>query len=88
MKRLLAVVSVLLFLVASGSALAKDWSKVRIGVEGAYPPFSYSWEANETMGEGFRFKNYALAPKSAAVFAFFLHGFHFQPAQAVPDLFQ
>lgn len=25
----------------STSAMAKDWTKVRIGVEGAYPPFSY-----------------------------------------------
>lgn len=43
----------------------------------ANPPFSYRWEANEAMGEDFRFKNYGLAPKSAADFAFLLHGFHF-----------
>ena len=41
MKRILAVLSMCIFLAASGSALAKDWTKVRIGVEGAYPPFSY-----------------------------------------------
>ncbi len=41
MKKFFAVVAVWVFLAASGSALAKDWSKVRIGVEGAYPPFSY-----------------------------------------------
>jgi type I restriction enzyme M protein len=29
------------------------------------------------MSEDFRFKNYGLAPKSAADFAFLLHGFHF-----------
>ena len=29
------------------------------------------------MGEDFRFKSYGLAPKSAADFAFLLHGFHF-----------
>jgi type I restriction enzyme M protein len=29
------------------------------------------------MGEDFRYKNYGLAPKSAADFAFLLHGFHF-----------
>jgi type I restriction enzyme M protein len=29
------------------------------------------------MGENFRYKNYGLAPKSAADFAFLLHGFHF-----------
>ena len=41
MKRILAVVSVFMFLAASGSALAKEWKEVRIGVEGAYPPFSF-----------------------------------------------
>lgn len=41
MKRILAVMSVCMFLAASGSALAKEWKEVRIGVEGAYPPFSF-----------------------------------------------
>jgi len=43
----------------------------------ANPPFSYRWEPSEAMGEDFRFKSYGLAPKSAADFAFLLHGFHF-----------
>src|SRR5690554_435285 len=43
----------------------------------ANPPFSLRWEPNETMAEDFRFKSYGLAPKSAADFAFLLHGFHF-----------
>lgn len=43
----------------------------------ANPPFSYRWEPTEAMGEDFRFKNYGLAPKSAADFAFLLHGFHY-----------
>ena len=43
----------------------------------ANPPFSYRWEPNDTLSEDFRFKNYGLAPKSAADFAFLLHGFHF-----------
>ena len=43
----------------------------------ANPPFSYRWEPSEVLGEDFRFKNYGLAPKSAADFAFLLHGFHF-----------
>lgn len=43
----------------------------------ANPPFSYRWEPNETLAEDFRFKSYGLAPKSAADFAFLLHGFHF-----------
>jgi len=43
----------------------------------ANPPFSLRWEPTEVLGEDFRFKNYGLAPKSAADFAFLLHGFHF-----------
>jgi len=43
----------------------------------ANPPFSLRWKPNEAMGEDFRFKSYGLAPKSAADFAFLLHGFHF-----------
>jgi type I restriction enzyme M protein len=43
----------------------------------ANPPFSYRWEPSEAMAEDFRFKSYGLAPKSAADFAFLLHGFHF-----------
>ncbi|KAA3620288.1 MAG: type I restriction-modification system subunit M [Flavobacterium sp.] len=43
----------------------------------ANPPFSLRWDPNEAMGEDFRFKSYGLAPKSAADFAFLLHGFHF-----------
>ena len=43
----------------------------------ANPPFSLRWEPNESMAEDFRFKSHGLAPKSAADFAFLLHGFHF-----------
>lgn len=43
----------------------------------ANPPFSLHWEPNDTLAEDFRFKSYGLAPKSAADFAFLLHGFHF-----------
>jgi len=43
----------------------------------ANPPFSLRWTPNDAMGEDVRFKNYGLAPKSAADFAFLLHGFHF-----------
>jgi type I restriction enzyme M protein len=43
----------------------------------ANPPFSLRCEPNDTMAEDFRFKSYGLAPKSAADFAFLLHGFHF-----------
>ncbi|VCY91478.1 hypothetical protein BANRA_00463 [Escherichia coli] len=47
----------------------------------ANPPFSYRWEPSEALGEDVRFKNYGLAPKSAADFAFLLHGFHFLKAR-------
>jgi type I restriction enzyme M protein len=43
----------------------------------ANPPFSLRWTPNDAMSEDFRFKSYGLAPKSAADFAFLLHGFHF-----------
>lgn len=43
----------------------------------ANPPFSLRWETNDALAEDFRFKSYGLAPKSAADFAFLLHGFHF-----------
>jgi arginine/ornithine transport system substrate-binding protein len=40
MKRIV-LYAVLLAIVAAGHAFANDWKKVRIGVEGAYPPFSF-----------------------------------------------
>jgi type I restriction enzyme M protein len=49
----------------------------------ANPPFSYRWEPGEAMGEDVRFKNYGLAPKSAADFAFLLHGFHYLKDEGV-----
>ena len=42
----------------------------------ANPPFSYRWDPTDAMGGDVRFKNHGLAPKSAADFAFLLHGFH------------
>lgn len=43
----------------------------------ANPPFSYRWTPGDNMATDVRFKNYGLAPKSAADFAFLLHGFHY-----------
>ncbi|MCR9065656.1 MAG: type I restriction-modification system subunit M, partial [Cytophagales bacterium] len=43
----------------------------------ANPPFSLRWDPGESMDDDFRFKSYGLAPKSAADFAFLLHGFHY-----------
>lgn len=43
----------------------------------ANPPFSYRWEPAAAMADDVRFKSHGLAPKSAADFAFLLHGFHY-----------
>lgn len=74
------------FEIHHGDSLANDWDvlaemnpakKMEFDAVVANPPFSYRWEPNEALGEDFRFKSYGLAPKSAADFAFLLHGFHF-----------
>lgn len=50
MKKFMVVFALCMFLAASGPALAKEWKKVRIGVEGAYPPFSYVQPDGELAG--------------------------------------
>jgi type I restriction enzyme M protein len=74
------------FEIHHGDSLANDWDvlnemnpakKLEFDAVVANPPFSYRWEPNDALGEDFRFKGYGLAPKSAADFAFLLHGFHF-----------
>jgi len=74
------------FQIFHGDSLLNDWDilnemnpakKLKCDAIVANPPFSYRWEPNETLAEDFRFKGYGLAPKSAADFAFLLHGFHF-----------
>ena len=49
----------------------------------ANPPFSYRWEPTDAQADDVRFKNHGLAPKSAADFAFLLHGFHFLKDEGV-----
>jgi type I restriction enzyme M protein len=49
----------------------------------ANPPFSYRWEPTDALAEDVRFKSYGLAPKSAADFAFLLHGFHYLKPEGV-----
>ncbi|WP_299845830.1 N-6 DNA methylase [uncultured Jannaschia sp.] len=49
----------------------------------ANPPFSFRWEPTEAKGDDVRFNNYGLAPKSAADFAFLLHGFHYLKDEGV-----
>lgn len=69
-----------------GDTLLNDWDMLRetnpakiprFDAVVANPPFSYRWEPTETLADDVRFKNHGLAPKSAADFAFLLHGFHF-----------
>ncbi|WP_291060651.1 MULTISPECIES: type I restriction-modification system subunit M [unclassified Empedobacter] len=78
------------FEIFHGDTLKNDWSilsepnpakKVEFDAIVANPPFSLKWDASEAMGEDFRFKGYGLAPKSAADFAFLLHGFHYLSRQ-------
>ena len=74
------------FEIFHGDTLLNEWDMLRetnparmpkFDAVVANPPFSYRWEPSEPLGEDVRFKNYGLAPKSAADFAFLLHGFHF-----------
>ena len=69
-----------------GDTLLNEWDALRetnpakmpkFDAVVANPPFSYRWEPSESLSDDMRFKNYGLAPKSAADFAFLLHGFHF-----------
>ena len=74
------------FEIYHGDTLRNDWHMLRetnpakkhyFDAVVANPPFSYRWNPSEAMGEDVRFKNYGLAPKSAADFSFLLHGFHY-----------
>ena len=42
MKKFLIAAAVIALICTAGSIQAKEWKVVRIGVEGAYPPFSYT----------------------------------------------
>lgn len=74
------------FEIVHGDTLLNEWEmlrelnpskQMRFDAVVANPPFSYRWEPTESLGDDIRFKNYGLAPKSAADFAFLLHGFNF-----------
>jgi type I restriction enzyme M protein len=74
------------FEIFHGDSLTNEWpllreenpaKKIEFDAVVANPPFSYRWDPNEELAANFRFKDYGLAPKSAADFAFLLHGFHF-----------
>jgi type I restriction enzyme M protein len=74
------------FEIYHGDSLTNEWEvlneenpakKIHFDAIVANPPFSLRYEPNDELSKDFRFKNHGLAPKSAADFAFLLHGFHF-----------
>ncbi len=74
------------FEIYHGDTLTNDWDLLRetnpakkpqFDAVVANPPFSYRWEPGEAMADDMRFKNHGVAPKSAADFAFLLHGLHY-----------
>jgi type I restriction enzyme M protein len=74
------------FAIYHGDTLTNDWDYLRetnpakkpaFDAVVANPPFSYRWEPGEAMAEDMRFKAHGVAPKSAADFAFLLHGLHY-----------
>lgn len=74
------------FEIYHGDTLTNDWDILREANPAkktyfdaivANPPFSYCWEPNDAAADDVRFKNHGLAPKSAADFAFLLHGFNY-----------
>jgi type I restriction enzyme M protein len=80
------------FEIFHGDSLKNDWEMLRepnpakkpkFDAVVANPPFSFRWEPTEAIGEDVRFKNHGLAPKSAADFAFLLHGFHYLKDEGV-----
>ena len=74
------------FEIFHGDTLTNDWpllknsnpvNPVRFDAVVANPPFSLKWEPDDETSSDKRFKDYGIAPKSAADFAFLLHGFHY-----------
>jgi len=74
------------FEIYHGDTLTNDWDFLRetnpakrpkFDAIVANPPFSYRWEPGEATSEDMRFKNHGVAPKSAADFAFLLHGLYY-----------
>jgi type I restriction enzyme M protein len=80
------------FEIFHGDTLLNEWDKLRdlnpankpcFDAIVANPPFSYRWEPTEALADDVRFKAHGLAPKSAADFAFLLHGFHYLKQEGV-----
>ncbi len=75
-----------------GDTLLNEWDMMRepnpakkpsFDAVVANPPFSYRWEPTDALAHDVRFKSHGLAPKSAADFAFLLHGFHYLKDEGV-----
>jgi type I restriction enzyme M protein len=80
------------FEIFHGDTLLNEWDMLRDANPAkkpsfdaivANPPFSYRWEPTDALAVDVRFKSHGLAPKSAADFAFLLHGFHFLKEEGV-----
>lgn len=74
------------FHIHHGDTLANDWeiltdpnpaNRPKFDAVVANPPFSYRWTPKDETSKDPRFKDHGVAPKSAADFAFLLHGLHY-----------
>ena len=80
------------FEIFHGDTLLNEWDMMReqnpakkpsFDAIVANPPFSLRWEPTDALADDVRFKSHGLAPKSAADFAFLLHGFHYLKDEGV-----
>ena len=85
------------FQIHHGDTLANDWAilremnpakKLAFDIVVANPPLSCRWEPTDSLTEDVRFKNYGVAPKSSADFAFLLHGLHYLKNEGVMAIVQ
>ena len=74
------------FHIHHGDTLVNDWdlltdpnpaNRPKFDAVVANPPFSYRWTPKDETSKDARFKDHGVAPKSAADFAFLLHGLHY-----------
>lgn len=74
------------FHIHHGDTLVNDWEQLtdpnpakrpKFDAVVANPPFSYRWTPKDETSKDARFKDHGVAPKSAADFAFLLHGLHY-----------
>ncbi len=74
------------FEIFHGDTLTNDWAMLKdsnpvkpvtFDAVVANPPFSLKWDPDDETSKDPRFQNYGVAPKSAADFAFLLHGFNY-----------